>query len=76
MAATPTLDGYQILKYLGVASEHKIIDGIIIGLQYTYANESELNKAELVVEHLEYRCQTSANKLVANCEPEFYELAA
>ncbi len=30
ISATPSLDGFQILKYLGVASEHKIIDGLIV----------------------------------------------
>ena len=30
VSATPSLDGYQILKYMGVASEHKIMDGLIV----------------------------------------------
>jgi uncharacterized protein YbjQ (UPF0145 family) len=30
VSATSSLDGFQILKYLGVASEHKIMDGQIV----------------------------------------------
>ncbi len=30
VAATPTLEGHQVLRYLGVASEHKMIDGNIV----------------------------------------------
>jgi uncharacterized protein YbjQ (UPF0145 family) len=30
VAATPTLEGYQVLRYLGVASEHKMIEGHIV----------------------------------------------
>lgn len=30
VSATSSLDGYQILKYMGVASEHKIMDGLIV----------------------------------------------
>lgn len=30
VSATSSLDGYQILKYMGVASEHKIMDGQIV----------------------------------------------
>lgn len=30
VAATPTLEGYQVVKYLGIASEHKIIDQQIV----------------------------------------------
>jgi len=30
VAASPNLEGHQVLKYLGVASEHKILDGHIV----------------------------------------------
>lgn len=30
ISATPTLDGYQVIKYLGVASEHKILEGHLV----------------------------------------------
>ncbi len=30
VAATPSLDGHQVVKYLGVASEHKILDGQMV----------------------------------------------
>jgi uncharacterized protein YbjQ (UPF0145 family) len=30
VASSPNLEGYQVLKYLGVASEHKILDGRIV----------------------------------------------
>ncbi len=30
VASSPTLDGHQILKYIGVASEHKMLDGHIV----------------------------------------------
>ena len=30
VSATPTLDGYQVLKYVGVASEHKMLDGHLV----------------------------------------------
>lgn len=30
IAATPSLEGYQVVRYLGVASEHKMIDGRLI----------------------------------------------
>ena len=30
IAATPNLEGYQVIRYLGVASEHKMLDGHIV----------------------------------------------
>lgn len=30
VAATPGLEGYQVVKYLGVASEHKMLDGHVV----------------------------------------------
>lgn len=30
VAATPTLEGYQVVRYLGVASEHKMLDGHLV----------------------------------------------
>lgn len=30
LSATPTLDGYQVLKYIGVASEHKILESYLV----------------------------------------------
>lgn len=30
VAATPTLEGYQVVRYLGVASEHQMLDGEIV----------------------------------------------
>lgn len=30
VAATPTLEGYQVVRYLGVASEHQMLDGKIV----------------------------------------------
>jgi hypothetical protein len=30
ISATPSLDGHQVMRYLGIASEHKIIDGNLI----------------------------------------------
>lgn len=30
ISATPTLDGYQVIKYIGVASEHKMLDGSMV----------------------------------------------
>jgi uncharacterized protein YbjQ (UPF0145 family) len=30
VAATPSLEGYQVLRYMGVASEHKMIDGHLV----------------------------------------------
>lgn len=30
VSATPALEGYQVVRYLGVASEHKMIDGEIV----------------------------------------------
>ena len=30
VAATPTLEGYQVLRYMGVASEHKMIEGHLV----------------------------------------------
>lgn len=30
VAATPTLEGYQVLRYLGVASEHQMLDGEVV----------------------------------------------
>lgn len=30
IAATPTLEGHQIVRYLGVASEHKMLDGHLV----------------------------------------------
>src|SRR5690606_34258422 len=30
ISATPTLDGYQVIKYIGVASEHKILEGYLV----------------------------------------------
>jgi uncharacterized protein YbjQ (UPF0145 family) len=30
ISATPTLDGHQVIKYLGVASEHKMLDGSMV----------------------------------------------
>lgn len=30
VSATPTLDGYQVIKYIGVASEHKMLEGHLV----------------------------------------------
>lgn len=30
VAATPTLEGYQVIRYLGVASEHQMLDGEVV----------------------------------------------
>lgn len=30
ISATPTLDGHQVIKYIGVASEHKMLDGSMV----------------------------------------------
>lgn len=30
VAATPTLEGYQVVRYLGVASEHQMLDGEVV----------------------------------------------
>lgn len=30
ISATPTLDGHQVIKYIGVASEHKMLDGSLV----------------------------------------------
>lgn len=30
VAATPSLEGYQVLRYMGVASEHKMLDSHIV----------------------------------------------
>lgn len=30
VSATPTLDGYQVIKYIGVASEHKMLEGYLV----------------------------------------------
>ncbi len=30
VASTPSLEGYQVLRYMGVASEHKMIDGHLV----------------------------------------------
>jgi uncharacterized protein YbjQ (UPF0145 family) len=57
IAATPNLEGYQVIRYLGVASEHKMLEGHIV--------EDE-NSAEIPRYYSELAQKLKAHALKAN----------
>ena len=57
IAATPNLEGYQVIRYMGVASEHKMLDGHIV--------EDE-NSAEIPRYYSELAQKLKAHALKAN----------
>jgi uncharacterized protein YbjQ (UPF0145 family) len=57
VAATPNLEGYQVMRYMGVASEHKMLDGHIV--------EDE-NSAEIPRHYSELAQKLKAHALKAN----------
>jgi uncharacterized protein YbjQ (UPF0145 family) len=59
VAATPSLEGHQVLKYLGVASEHKMVDSSVVEDE----NSSEVPK---LYTELAQRLKAHALKVQAN----------
>lgn len=62
VAATPSLEGYQVVRYLGVASEHKLLDGHIV--EDESSNEIPLHYKELAQKLKAHALKAHSNAVV------------
>lgn len=62
VAATPTLEGHQVLRYLGVASEHKMLEGDIV--EDENSSEIPAHYQELALKLKAHALRAQANAVV------------
>lgn len=62
VSATPTLEGYQVVKYIGVASEHKMLDGHVV--EDENSNEVPAHYQELAQKLKAHALKANSNAVV------------
>lgn len=62
IAATPSLEGHQVIRYIGVASEHKMLDGHIV--EDEASEEVPLHYSELAQKLKAHALKAHANAVV------------